>query len=137
MSSTVASKCCNVGYDLLTILISIADVTTDIIVLIDFYNKGRMTFFGISLTILILAQCSYSIAFAIKFNTVDNWKWYRTCCGLCCCLPFGTLVAFIMYFSSEETSCDCFRFFIQDCMRLDNDRLIIICVSFNIQSSSI
>ena len=59
-------KCLNAGYDILTILISIADVATDIIVLIDWYNKERMAFFFISLSILILAQCAYSIAFALK-----------------------------------------------------------------------
>ena len=62
----VGQKVCNVGYDLLTILVSIADVVTDVIVLIDFYNKDRMIFFGISLAILILAQCAYTMAFSIK-----------------------------------------------------------------------
>ena len=38
-------------------------MTTDIIVLIDFYQKERMAFFGIPLGILILAQCAYSVAF--------------------------------------------------------------------------
>ena len=67
-ATKVTKKCCNMSYDLLTILISIADVTTDIIVLIDFYNKDRMVFFGISLAILILAQCSYSIACAVRYS---------------------------------------------------------------------
>ena len=61
----LATTCCNLIYDILTILISIADVTTDIIVLIGFYNSDRMTFFTISLIILILAQCSYSMAFGL------------------------------------------------------------------------
>ena len=75
MSSKVATTCCSVGYDVLTIFISIADVVTDVIVLIDFYNKDRMAFFIISIIILILAQCSYSIAFGARFNTVDAWEW--------------------------------------------------------------
>ena len=123
MASTIASECCNIAYDLLTIFISIADVTTDIIVLIDFYNKERMTFFGISLTILILAQCSYSIEFAWKFR-VDIRKWHQMCCALFCCLPFGTLVSFAIYFYSEETSCTCFRNLIQEYFGLHNDRLV-------------
>ena len=69
MASRVTRKCLNMSYDLLTILISIADVATDIIVLIDFYNKDRMVFFGISLAILILAQCAYSIAFAMRYSS--------------------------------------------------------------------
>eukprot|EP01083_Nonionella_stella_P053229 140877_1 len=74
MASKLATNCCNIGYDVLTICISIADVTTDIIVLIDFYNKDRMTFFAISLIILILAQCAYAIACSVRFNTIDNWR---------------------------------------------------------------
>lgn len=88
--ATLLKSSCNLGYDILTILISIADVATDIIVLIDFYNKDRMTFFGISLSILILAQCSYSIAFMARFNTLDEWGACGSCFAFCCCLPFGT-----------------------------------------------
>ena len=74
MSQKVTSAWCDIGYDILTIFISIADVVTDIIVLIDFYNKERMVFFCISLAILILAQCSYSWAFTMKFSTEESWN---------------------------------------------------------------
>ena len=107
MASGLATSCCNASYDILTIFISIADVATDIIVLIDFYNKNRMTFFGISLSILILAQCSYSIACAVRFNTINRWKVWESCVTFFCCLPFGTCVAFLIYFSSEESTLDC------------------------------
>ena len=70
MCERIATNFCNVSYDILTICISIADVTTDIIVAIDFYNNGRMTFFWISLTILILAQCAYAMAFGIEYLTI-------------------------------------------------------------------
>ena len=89
MAPKGASKCFNVSYDIFTILLSIADVTTDIIVLVDFYIKGRMTFFIISLTILILAHCAYSMAFAARFDAIDNWG-PGACCLFCCLLPFGT-----------------------------------------------
>ena len=89
MSSNLVSTLCNIGYDILTILISIADVATDIIVLIDFYNKERMAFFWISFSILILAQCSYSIACGARFNTLGSWEWGGVA-AFCCCLPFGT-----------------------------------------------
>ena len=62
-----AEKCGNIVYDILTIFISIADVATDIWVAIDFYNKDRIVFFWISVSILILAQCSYSIAFSLRY----------------------------------------------------------------------
>eukprot|EP01083_Nonionella_stella_P156659 507573_1 len=113
MASKIATSCCNITYDLLTIIISIADVATDVIVLIDFYNKERMTFFTISLIILILAQCSYAMACAVRFDTIDNWKAHNSCLAFCCLLPFGTLVAFMMYFASDDTGCDWFSNFIE------------------------
>eukprot|EP01084_Bolivina_argentea_P109405 195567_1 len=52
----IISKCFNLTYDTLTIFISIADVTTDIMVLISYYLDNRMTFFWISFIILLVAQ---------------------------------------------------------------------------------
>ena len=115
MAASLASTCCSVSYDVLTICISIADVATDIWVLIDFYNKDRMIFFWISLSILILAQCSYSIACSTRFNTVDSWNECMACLTFFCLLPFGTLVAFIMYFGSDESQFQC----VTDCLRYD------------------
>ena len=91
MTSKLAGICCSIGYDVLTIFISIADVVTDIIVLIDFYNQDRMTFFWLSLSILILAQCSYSLACGTRFNTIDTCGWSAVWLFFCC-LPFGTFV---------------------------------------------
>eukprot|EP01083_Nonionella_stella_P069108 184067_1 len=115
MASQVATRCCNKTYDVLTILVSMADVATDIIVLIDFYNKDRMVFFGISLAILILAQCSYAMVCAIRFDTIDNWEPYNACLGFCCILPFGTLVAFCIYCASHEAGWRRFRDFLDRC----------------------
>eukprot|EP01084_Bolivina_argentea_P217446 369174_1 len=105
--SKVSEKCVNTAYDILTITISIADVATDIIVLIDFYNKERMIFFWISLSILILAQCAYSMAFSLKFETEPSWDAFRACLCLLCLLPFGTFVAFCFYFNDRD---DCVWF---------------------------
>ena len=66
----------NVAYDILTATISIADITTDIWVIVNFYIKKRLTFFWIALIVLIIAQISYGIAFVIKF--VDPRKYART-----------------------------------------------------------
>eukprot|EP01083_Nonionella_stella_P175608 612025_1 len=93
---------CNFSYDILTVLVSIADVTTDIIVLIDFYEKERMTFFIISLIILCLAQCSYAWAFSIRFDTVDEIGFCLACCLFCGILPFGSFVAFCIYMADED-----------------------------------
>ena len=62
----------DIVYDTLTILISIADVTTDIIVLISFYNQGRISFFVISLIILSLAQLAYSTLFLFRYDVFDS-----------------------------------------------------------------
>ena len=120
MASEIAKSGCNVAYDILTIFISIADVATDVWVLIDFYNKERMGFFGISLAILILAQCSYSIAFMVRFNTIGEWGGVLACITFCCCLPFGTFVAFIIYLTSES---ECFNHFIYHELNLEEEGL--------------
>ena len=93
----VTKSCFDLSYDLLTISISFADVVTDIIVLIDFYQKDRIIFFIISLVILILAQCAYSVAFAANFETFDKWKWYNNIIAFFLIMPFGSMVAFCIY----------------------------------------
>ena len=62
------SKWFNLFYDGLTIFISIADVTTDIMVLLSYYEADRSEFFYISLTILILAQFGYVMVFLFTFS---------------------------------------------------------------------
>ena len=99
------NDCINWLYDILTILISIADIVTDFIVLIDFYIKGRMTFFVASLIILIIAQMAYSIAFMIRFNVTENKTF---CCSMILfilLLPFGTIYSFLIYFTDNPDSC--------------------------------
>ena len=118
--SQVTKSFCSFGYDILTILISIADVTTDIIVLLDFYEKDRMVFFGISLGILILAQCSYSFAFTTRFETFDSWPVIIACICFCCILPFGTFVAFCIYFAGQD---GCFSDFLHNSLGLDTSSL--------------
>ena len=105
--SNLAKTCCDATYDILTIVISIADVVTDIIVLISFYEKGRSTFFALSLAILILAQCSYSMAFALRFSTIDEWHPCLACCAFCVCLPCGPLIAFCIFLASQEADVSC------------------------------
>ena len=96
------SKCINVIYDILTIVISIADIVTDVIVLVSFYNDGRTAFFAISLVILIIAQMCYAVLFI--------WR-YKPRVGDCgvillfiALLPFGTIVSFLVYFTDDTES---------------------------------
>ena len=49
----------NTIYDIFTAVVSVLDVITDIMVLVEFYILGRMEFFYASLTILIVAQIAY------------------------------------------------------------------------------
>ena len=84
------SKCFNRFYDGLTIFISIADVTTDIMVLLSYYQQGRMTFFWISLIILLLAQFGYVMVFLFAFDIDDFfdhlWKVLEfICCNFKLC----------------------------------------------------
>lgn len=143
------SKCCNHFYDIGTILISIGDITTDIMVMLSYYYADRMTFFWISFAILLTAQIGYILVFFLSFEVnVFIEKIFDTiccdccdnCCGLskegsplkkCCSskymqcvlictmlilmalvgltifaliLPFGHLVAFLMFFAENDES---------------------------------
>ena len=62
------SKCFNNFYDCLIIIISILDVTTDILVLISYHNDNRMAFFTISFIIVAFAQFGYIIMFAFRVD---------------------------------------------------------------------
>ena len=88
------SKCFNRFYDGLTIFISIADVTTDIMVLLSYYENNRMTLFYISLVILLLAQFGYVMVFIFTFEIEDFLnKLQETliciCCDFYCCIKGG------------------------------------------------
>ena len=63
MDYSTCKKCGSLSYDILTGCVSILDVVTDVLVMIQFYNKGRYTFFMTSLIILIVAQLSYILSF--------------------------------------------------------------------------
>ena len=59
-------ECSSYFYDGLTAIISLSDVVTDIVVLISFYNANRITYFTISLVIIILAQVYIGILHFIR-----------------------------------------------------------------------
>ena len=96
------NNCINVTYDILTILISIADIVTDVIVLISFYNKERTAFFAISLVILIIAQICYSVLFIWRYKPqISDCSVILLFFAL---LPFGTIVSFLVYFTDDKDS---------------------------------
>ena len=62
-TNCTTKTCLSYFYDTLTGCISILDVVTDVLVMIEFYKKDRFIFFIASLIILIIAQLSYILSF--------------------------------------------------------------------------
>lgn len=89
-------------FDIMAGVVSLLDLTTDLIILITWWNEGRMVFFYISLVILSLAQCSYLIVFYMLHGKK------KPCChsflSVLCTIPFAPILSFIMYFVSTEDS---------------------------------
>ena len=101
-------KCCtsqSVGllYDILAQIISILDVTTDIIICIQYYQNDRMVFFGISAAIIILAFIAYDIAFVY---TIENeTEIHQHILMFMTVLPFSPFVPYLLYFIANDESC--------------------------------
>ena len=115
------TTCLGTLYDIMAQIISILDVTTDVIVCIQYYQRDRMVFFGISITILILALIAYDIAFFINFcDESSNGKKLALFLFM---LPFTPFVPYILYFTADDTSfvsrclerkCCCFDLYVRD-----------------------
>ena len=81
----------NIFYDSLTIIISFADLATDLVMLYNYYQNGWTGFFITSLVVIILAQLAYCVLFAWKYGanktiyccdyTYCNDKICKGCCG--------------------------------------------------------
>ena len=87
-------------FDIMAGIVSILDLTTDIIILISWKQQDRMTFFWISLSILILAQLSYVTLFYYNHGTWDNLC--HSFISLLCTLPFAPILSIIFYFVSDK-----------------------------------
>ena len=99
--STTLTNC----YDILTILISIADVTTDIWVIYNFKIAKRDTFFIIALIVMILAQFSYAIAFILRFRghgTANHDAEVVRCRMFFCILPLTPVMSFLFFWCTES-----------------------------------
>ena len=104
------NRCCNGSairstlefmYDIFSIVISILDVITDIIVLVEYYIEDKMAFFYASLAVLILAQLAYTMAFWWKF--VNSFRSAGSALMYCCCLlPFAPILSFAFFFTSNK-----------------------------------
>ena len=94
-------SCLGIFYDILAQIISILDVTTDVIVCIQYYEKDRMIFFWISLSILLLALISYDITFMINLGDESGWR----SVGLFLTMfPLSPFIPYILYFTADPES---------------------------------
>ena len=91
-------------YDGITMTVSVIDLITDVLVLIEYYNKGYTPFFYSSLSILCFAQLSYCIAFSLKY--ADTWSSsFTKGCIVLGCLPFAPILSFVFYIVEDPNSC--------------------------------
>ncbi|ETO23448.1 hypothetical protein RFI_13732 [Reticulomyxa filosa] len=92
----------NFVYDATNAIINVADLFTDLYVLVEFYLRGRYIFFWMSLVILVLAQLAYCFAFVIKF--CDHKSGAKQIMYFFLMLPFAWTVSFLFYFTSDHNS---------------------------------
>ena len=94
---------CGAVYDLLAQIISILDVVTDVIVCVGFYQNGRMIFFGLSLTILILALVSYDGLFVYLYCNESSFTVH--CLMFAAMFPISPFIPFIFFYAEDKDSC--------------------------------
>mmetsp|Transcript_64033 Transcript_64033/g.187351 ORF Transcript_64033/g.187351 Transcript_64033/m.187351 type:complete len:663 (-) Transcript_64033:163-2151(-) len=83
-------RLCGGVVDAFTICVSVADIVTDILVLLEFKQLGYDGFFLISLAIFALAQCAYAFLFTATF--AGHRAPMMRCIVFLAALPFGQLV---------------------------------------------
>ena len=94
-------NCLALGYDILGQVISILDVITDVVVCVQYYQRDRMIFFWISLTILLLALLAYDITFMINFS---NERGMRKVALSLIMLPLSPFIPYLIYFTADPNS---------------------------------
>ena len=92
----------NYLYDSITGLISLADLVTDVIVMNDFYQKGRTEFFVISLIIIIMAQFGYCFCFVGKYGNWGKEERYKYFLLFFSVLPIAPFLGFVFYLTSHR-----------------------------------
>ena len=94
-------------FDGITGIVSLLDLTTDLIIMASWYHRGRMTFFWIGLSILILAQLSYLSVFHMNHGRAPDSKkaFFHSLLSCLCLVPLSPVLSFVFYLVSEEGSC--------------------------------
>ena len=94
------------SYDLLAILISLADVTTDVWVIYNYKVSGRQLFFDISLTAMIIAHLSYAIAVVARFKGLIWSHPFKHFCLFVISIPLTPFMSFIFFLISfDDNNC--------------------------------
>ena len=90
-------------FDIITVIVSLLDLSTDLIILLSWYAQGRMEFFWISLSILLLAQLSHVTLFYYNHGRMSD-HCCHTALSVLCTLPFAPFLSFIFYLVADTDS---------------------------------
>ena len=101
MASVCIRSAIGYAFDVLSIVISLLDLSTDIYILIQWNLDENMEFFWIGLSVLILAQMSYVIMFYISHEPRGACEFIITLLCTCWCIPIYSI---LFYFASDEHS---------------------------------
>ena len=101
MASVSIRSAIGCAFDIVSIVISLLDLGTDIYILIQWNVEENMEFFWIGLSVLILAQMSYVIMFYISHEPYDSCALVITLLCTCWCIPIYSI---LFYFASDEHS---------------------------------
>ena len=61
-------RAAELAFDVVTAVLSLADIGLDLAVAIEFHNAGRSTYFQLSIAIFLLAQASYAFLFVATYG---------------------------------------------------------------------
>ena len=91
-------KCCNKHiYDVMSLILSIADNILTILIIIHFYNENKMLFFQLSMIILLYTNISHSLLLAARFiGDIDEYPLLALILFIFC-IPFGQFMGIIVY----------------------------------------
>ena len=100
-SQELCNKKFDLVYDIIAAIISLFDIITDLWILIQWYYQDRIIFFGISLSILILANFAYLLVFNIRYGDSYKFNPFTLCLCTCISLPIAPLLSFTFYVLHE------------------------------------
>eukprot|EP01084_Bolivina_argentea_P266552 452125_1 len=100
MDCSSCKRCISLFYDILTVSVSMLDVVTDVLVMMQFYQKERIVFFIASLTILIIAQLTYILSFWGRHHRRNSPLLSISLFFLL--IPLSPFISFLFYIVADE-----------------------------------